>query len=806
MSPWDAVHSTNPKATIFSTFDCKKGYWQVSLAEESKDLTTFICSLGKFRYTRAPMGFISTGESYNQRSDKALKGLNNITKIVDDILIASETYEQHVSDIRELMDRCKANHITLNHKKMMLGRKKVKFAGYIISRDGIELDPEQIEAVNRFLTPATRQDLKSFMGLINQFRQFNQAVTKNSYMLKPLLSTKGTYVWLPEHQRAFEELKLELSRSPSLAHFDPALETRLETDASRKKGFGYVLLQKKDSGWKLVAAGSRYLRDVETRYAMVELEALAIQYGIKQCHLYLSGLPHFEVVTDHQPLKSIFNRKDLFEIDNDKLMKIKQELQSKYIFNVEYRKGSSHGVPDALSRSPVNDPNKEDDMENSFVQIAAVTSSMGIKDINITELEENAQSDEKYKKLYEAILSGFEEYKTRYGSWTKFPNCQYIRDFRPHWQNLSTEGKLIVLANRIVIPEQCKKDILKELHKGHQGITRTLQNARQSVYWQGITREVEEMCRSCNECQKLKSSLQKETLEADELPQRPFDVVSADLFYVGRNVYMIYADRLSGYPLVAMWPKDPTSKQVIRQLQQYFSLFGKPLKFRSDCGAQFDSREMKMFLEDYCIQHGQSSPYNPQSNGHAERNVGIVKQLILKTGNDIYSQPYLDGIAQIRNTPRSDGVSPCQVVFGRSIRTLIPTLAEALGTNDCIERARNKKIKLDQKQKRQYNVHAKDLMPFEPGTKVCVQNAETKEWDGYAEIVCRVRNRTYKIEFDNGKISFRNRKRMRKRFASSQSTQTKRKRDGEPPVVHESEDINPKLRRSERIKRRTNMK
>ena len=167
MSPWDAVHSTNPKATIFSTFDCKKGYWQVPLAEESKDLTTFICSLGKFRYTRAPMGFISTGESYNQRSDKALKGLNNITKIVDDILIASETYEQHVSDIRELMDRCKANHITLNHKKMMLGRNKVKFAGYTIGRDGIEVDPDKIEAVNKFPTPDTSPDLKRFMGLIN---------------------------------------------------------------------------------------------------------------------------------------------------------------------------------------------------------------------------------------------------------------------------------------------------------------------------------------------------------------------------------------------------------------------------------------------------------------------------------------------------------------------------------------------------------------------------------------------------------------------------------------------------------------
>ena len=86
----------------------------------------------------------------------------------------------------------------------------------------------------------------------------------------------------------------------------------------------------------MIAAGSRYLKDVETRYAMVELEALAIHYGVKQCHLYLSGSPHFDVITDHQPLKTIFNKKDLYEIDNDKLMKIKPELQTKYVLTVDY--------------------------------------------------------------------------------------------------------------------------------------------------------------------------------------------------------------------------------------------------------------------------------------------------------------------------------------------------------------------------------------------------------------------------------------------------------------------------------------
>ena len=73
------------------------------------------------------------------------------------------------------------------------------------------------------------------MGLNNQFRQFNQSVTKSSYTLKPLLSTKGEYIWLAVHQKAFDDLKMELSKSPCLAHFDSKLETRLETDASRKR-------------------------------------------------------------------------------------------------------------------------------------------------------------------------------------------------------------------------------------------------------------------------------------------------------------------------------------------------------------------------------------------------------------------------------------------------------------------------------------------------------------------------------------------------------------------------------------------
>ena len=238
-----------------------------------------------------------------------------------------------------------------------------------------------------------------------------------------------------------------------------------------ERSFGYALLQKHDNEWRIVAAGSRYLRDVETRYAMVELEAIAILYGVKQCHLYLAGLPHFDVITDHQPLKTIFNKKDLYEIDNDKLMKIKQELQSKYVFTVDYRKGANHVVPDALSRSPVNDPSKEDNGIIEFGTISAITGDIGIKDLQISWLEDEARKDIRYRELHDAVMTGFEKFKTSYGIWTKTPKYLYVRDFKPHWQNLSTEGDLVILKNRIFVPEECRRKILNELHKGHQGVT-----------------------------------------------------------------------------------------------------------------------------------------------------------------------------------------------------------------------------------------------------------------------------------------------------------------------------------------------
>ncbi|QQP40025.1 Uncharacterized protein FKW44_013925 [Caligus rogercresseyi] len=131
--------------------------------------------------------------------------------------------------------------------------------------------------------------------------------------------------------------------------FDPTAETCLQTDASRKHGLGFALLQKdKDDKWRLIQCGSRFLKDVETSYAMVELEALAIYWAIKKTETYLAGLPFFTVVTDHSPLISLFNKFTIDCIDNPRVQNYRTKLMH-FNFHTVWKKGKDHCIPDALS-------------------------------------------------------------------------------------------------------------------------------------------------------------------------------------------------------------------------------------------------------------------------------------------------------------------------------------------------------------------------------------------------------------------------------------------------------------------------
>jgi hypothetical protein len=264
-----------------------------------------------------------------------------VEKIVDDILAATVGFHEHYQTVRAVLERCWEYGITLSPEKFYFAQEEVKFVGYRVSRKGILADPEKLDAIAEFPEPNNRSELRSFMGLVNQMDQFSDGISAAAGPLRDILKTRNEYMWTGAHKNAMEEVKKTLTTTPILAPFDPKAKNALETDASRKKGFGYALLQKQKGIWRLIQCGSWFLTDTETRYAMVELKCMAIVQATKKCRLYLAGLPTYTVVRDHRLLLPILNDYTLDRVENVRLVRYKTAL-SGYQFKVTWRKGTDH--------------------------------------------------------------------------------------------------------------------------------------------------------------------------------------------------------------------------------------------------------------------------------------------------------------------------------------------------------------------------------------------------------------------------------------------------------------------------------
>ena len=271
--------------------------------------------------------------------------------VVDDIIVADASLEEHITRVRLVLERCRQHGVTLRPEKFHFAQSRVKYCGYIVSPDGKEVDPDKLAAIANFPTPSNITDLRSFMGLVQQLSDFTPGIANAAETLRGLLQPKNIFNWTQTHEDAFNAVKQVLLEGHSLAHFDPALPTALLTDAARLKGVAYALMQQHEGRWKVVQCGSRFLSDTESRYAVVELELLAIVWALKKCRTFLMGLQHFEVVTDHKPLVPILNEYTLDAVENLRLQRAERKnehvlLQS----HVASRQATRH--PRCVVKSP----------------------------------------------------------------------------------------------------------------------------------------------------------------------------------------------------------------------------------------------------------------------------------------------------------------------------------------------------------------------------------------------------------------------------------------------------------------------
>ena len=246
--------------------------------------TAFTTHQGLFEFVRMPFGLRNAPAIFQRAMQTVLSGLEwqNCFVYIDDILIASRTFEEHLQHLAEVISRLRKAGLRLKPKKCRFLCEEVCYLGYIISARGVSPDPGKIDKVKCFPVPRDVTQVRQFLGLASYYRRFVPQFAKIAAPIHGLLKKENASAWTPECEAAFKKLKEALTSAPVLVYpkFGHEHEFVLETDASYV-GLGAVLSQLQDDGkMHPIAYASRSLDPHEKNYAVTEIETLAIVWAV----------------------------------------------------------------------------------------------------------------------------------------------------------------------------------------------------------------------------------------------------------------------------------------------------------------------------------------------------------------------------------------------------------------------------------------------------------------------------------------------------------------------------------------------
>ena len=693
---------------IFSKMDANSAFWQRKLSNESRLLTTFLTPWGRFCFNRLPYG-ISTGSEQFQRCLSAkLEGLEGVEVLIDDIIVHGADQKQHDKRLTAVLNKLANANITLNRKKCEFNVKTVKVLGHIVSPNGITADPTKVNAIISMQRPKNVKELRSFLGMVNHLSKFQSHLANETKPLRDLLCKENQWFWGPKQDKSFLNVKHSLVSTPILALYDPNKETKINSDAS-SYGIGGVVLQKQDDGnWKPVSYVSRALTPTETRYSQIEKECLAFTWTCERSSDYILGK---EIIgeTDHKPLIPLLTTYMLEKLP-PRIQRYRMRLMRFQIKKMIHVPGKHMYTSDTLSRMSAIAQSAESliDHDEMTQYVASIIETLPVSDVRLQQIIQAQGSDPVCFKLKEFILEGWpEKYK--------------ISDsLKPYWNfrgELNLVQNVILKSVQILIPSAMRLDVLDKIHQGHQGIVKCRSRARQSVWWPGISREIQDMVQSCRICAGYKTNT-PEPLNPTGFPERPWQLVGIDFFHTKASDYLLIVDYYSRYIEVAGMNKGKRAPDVINTLKDVFARHGIPEEIRSDNGPPFDSSEFMHFAKEWDIHLSPSSPYYPQSNGEAERSVQTIKK-ILKKEKDKYQ-----ALLAYRSTPLQNGFSPAELLMGRKLRTTVPVFHTQLQPKwPDLDKLNETERSYRHKQQAYYNArhHAKPLPQLYPGQEVKIK-------------------------------------------------------------------------------------
>lgn len=656
--------------TFATSLDLIQGYHQMPLDNEARKICTIVLPWGKYEYTRLPMGIKLAGDAFQQRMNDLLGHLPYVRCYLDDILIVTKgDWKEHLECITTVLETMGSAGLKVNAEKSFFGRRELDYLGYHISQEGIRPDTKKVEAIKALAAPKTRRQLRSFIGMVNFYRDMWK---QRSHLLAPmtqLMSPKKPFKWTDVEQKAFEEIKNHISSESLLTYPNFDLPFDVYTDASDRQ-LGAVILQE----GKPIAHFSRTLNPAQRNYTVTDKETLSIVELLKEYRNILYG-HKIRVYTDHKNITQP-------NISSQRIMRWRT-IMEEYGIELIYLKGTHNVAADALSRLPrekiAEDSNAIDSQEC----------------LNINALPEDA-----FPIRYNAIRIEQQLDKNLVKRVDK-PDDLSLRPF----VGGGTVSELICnKEGKIIIPPSLQKRVLTWYHSRlmHPGRDRLYESIFQHLDWpkKGQLRNaVRDFVKGCEVCQSSKRQLKKYGhLPEKRVEDTPWETVHIDLYgpkKIRRTngppidfkvVTMI--DPVTGW--FEMCSFDDKQPETILNILEYqwLARYPRPNKIIADRGGEFIGHVFRQTLQDdYGIELRLITTANPQANAVVERIHQVIGNMLRTMSlEDMYLlpppyDPFAGVISAIGYAIRStwhttNQASPGQLVFGRDMALNIKHVAD----------------------------------------------------------------------------------------------------------------------------------
>jgi putative transposase len=756
----------------FSTIDLRQAYHRLPLTKKSQPLTTFDHNGKQYMFARAPFGLKPMTSIFQRGMMKIFEDLDWVAIYVDDIVIFSDSAEEHSRHVQEVLQRLTKQNLIVNPEKCHFFCTEVVLLGFIVNKNGRRINPEKIANVQTWAAPTNAKMVQRYLGLFNYFREYIPLYSTLAAPLDRLRYKKGNFVLNHIQSKCFENLKLLVQRAPALTFPDFTARFYVATDASNL-GIGAVLYQlpngpSDETKVHYISFMARSLKKHELNYPAYKKELLAIVYALKQFECYLIGRS-FTLFTDHRPLTYMHTQSELpTTIANWR------EALMKFDFQCVYRPGMLNIIPDALSRAFPEELWKTTDAPNPRLDIvthqskrikttiAAVSTRSSFRPNTTDSNEANTENPYINSKQLARHIEGLD-----------------IDTNAPYIHVMQTEDREYVLPS---IHDQ--ELLLREIHDfGHLNANAMVDAIHRRGYsWRKLKVTCTDWVLKCPQCQRFNIAQKGyHPLKAIHA-SLPGEHIAIDLAHLplsenGNCSILVVVDVCSRFVFLEAIP-DKTATTVASRLFKLFCLIGFPKIVQGDNGSEFVNQVINHLMTTLKIEHRLTTPYHPRANGVAERTVRTLKLQLEKSV--LSEKPLWDDhlpMVQLQMNNRVASLhssTPFSLFYGRlfpGLHDFQTTESRPLSAEQMDKRleyltalvypAISEKTKASQQKMIKAFNKTHRLTEFTPGSFVMVKDEEAEtaldpKYDGPFKIVRRTSKGTYILRDNMGRLLARN--------------------------------------------------